>query len=297
MAADYIEISNSAACGRFFHPHAMPEALLVLSINHISAGYGNRQVLSDLSVQFATGRVTALAGPNGCGKSTLLKAIMGFVALSEGEILLDTEPVNMIGRRALARRVSYLPQEAHCPDYMTLGELVELGGYARRSLLGGPSDEERKLYREVLEIVGLTPETSRPVSSLSGGQRQRAWVAMVLAQNTDMILMDEPVNHLDIKYQYTVLDLIRRLSHQYGKTVAVVLHDINLTAAFADDVVMLKNGKVLASGSVETVITAENMQTVFDIPADIFSHKNRLVCQPYPSEGSMLIADKRCEQV
>ncbi|MBC8719769.1 ABC transporter ATP-binding protein [Ochrobactrum sp. Marseille-Q0166] len=262
----------------------MPEANLVLSIHNISAGYGGRPVLTDLSVQFAAGRVTALAGPNGCGKSTLLKAIMGFVPVSDGRILLNDESVSDIGRRALARRLSYLPQEAHCPDYVTLGELVEMGGYALRSLLGGPSDEDRRLYRDVLEIVGLSAEASRPVSSLSGGQRQRAWVAMVLAQNTDIILMDEPVNHLDVKYQYAVLDLVRKLSQQYGKTVLVVLHDINLTATFADDVVMLKDGQIRAAGCVEDVINAANIEMVFDISADVFTRKGRMICQPFPVE-------------
>ncbi len=257
---------------------------MVLSVHNISAGYGAQPVLSDLSVQFTAGRVTALVGPNGCGKSTLLKVIMDFLPVTSGRVLLGGQRLQAIGRRELARRLSYLPQEAHCPDYMTLGELVELGGYARRPLLGGPSADERKLYREVLEIVGLSDEAPRYVNSLSGGQRQRAWVAMVLAQNTDIILMDEPVNHLDVKYQYAVLDLVRSLSKQYGKTILVVLHDINLTATFADDVVMLKSGQVVAAGNVGDTITAANMDAVFDIPADVFIRKGRAVCQPYPLE-------------
>ncbi|CDG20726.1 ABC transporter related protein [Xenorhabdus poinarii G6] len=254
----------------------------MLTAKNITATYGHKTVLHDLSVGFAQGRITALVGSNGCGKSTLLKSIMGFIPLKSGEILLEGKPIAGIGRKALARKIAYLPQECHCPDYMTLGELIELAATGRHSLFGGASARDRKLFREVLDIVGLADKASSQVSALSGGQRQRAWVAMVLAQDTDIILMDEPVNHLDIKYQYTVLKLIRDLSLQHGKTIVVVLHDLNLTTTFADDVVMLNTGNVVAAGAVSQTITVDNIQRVFDIPADIFSYNGSLICQPYP---------------
>jgi ABC-type cobalamin/Fe3+-siderophores transport system ATPase subunit len=253
---------------------------VLLDVRGITAGYANQLILRDLSANFAKARLTALVGPNGCGKSTLLKAIMGFLPVSTGEIAFGGRLTRDIGRRELARQIAYLPQENRCPDYMTLGELVELAGYARQSLAGGPSERDRKLFREALEIVGLADLAHQPVNALSGGQRQRAWIAMVLAQDTDVILMDEPVNHLDIKYQYTVLALVRELSVQHGKTVVTVLHDLNLASSFADDVIMLRSGKVIAAGPVETTITAPNVEAVFDLPADVFSRDGRLVCLP-----------------
>ncbi len=254
----------------------------MLTVNNITTSYGKKTVLRDLSVTFSQGRITALVGPNGCGKSTLLKSIMGFVPLSSGEILLQGKPIARIRRRVLARQMSYLPQECHCPDYMTLGELIELAGYGRTSLFAGPSARDRELFRQVLEIVGLADKASVQVNALSGGMRQRAWVAMVLAQDTDIILMDEPVNHLDIKYQYAVLKLIRALSRQHGKTIIVVLHDLNLAMTFADHVAMLNDGQLIATGGVSEIITTDNIQQVFGIPTAIFSHNGSLICQPYP---------------
>ena len=132
---------------------------------------------------------------------------------------------------------------------MTLGELIELAGYARYGLAGGPTERDRALFAEALKTVGLEDKAKAQVNTLSGGQRQRAFIAMVLAQDTDVILMDEPVNHLDMKYQYAVLSLVRELTDRHGKTVIVVLHDLNLASTFADDVIMLKAGRVLASGA------------------------------------------------
>ncbi|MEI2384351.1 ABC transporter ATP-binding protein [Breoghania sp. JC706] len=252
----------------------------MLEARNVVASYGKTRVLNRLSVGFATGRLTALVGPNGCGKSTLLKAIMGFVPVQSGEVTLAGVPLGRIGRRGLARRIAYLPQESHCPDYMTLGELVELAGYARYSLIGGPSARDRKLFAHALETVGLADMANRQVNALSGGQRQRAFIAMVLAQDAETVLMDEPVNHLDMKYQYAVLDLVRELTEIHGKTVVTVLHDLNLTTTFADDVVMMREGRIEAAGAVAETVTAEAVSRVFGLESDIFVRDGRLVCLP-----------------
>ncbi|MGL3606761.1 ABC transporter ATP-binding protein [Rhizobium sp. G187] len=252
----------------------------MLEARNVTAGYGEMPVLQGLSAAFARGRVTALVGPNGCGKSTLLKAIMGFVPVSAGEIEIENQAIRGLARRTLAQRLSYLPQESHCPDYMTLGELIELAGHARYTLAGGPSEKDRALFRQSLEIVGLKDKAHCQVNALSGGQRQRAFIAMVLAQDTEVILMDEPVNHLDIKYQYAVLSLIRELSVRHGKTIVVVLHDLNLAAAFADDVVMLRAGRVVAAGPVASTITETTIARVFDLETEVFVRDGRLVCLP-----------------
>lgn len=251
-----------------------------LSVSNLTASYGPQPVLAGVSVRFAPGRLTVLAGPNGCGKSTLLKAIMGFLPRAQGVIELDGKSVDGLGRRILARRVAYLPQECVCPDYMTVGELVELSGHSRYALLGGSSERDRALFREALKTVGLADDVDRHVNTLSGGQRQRAWIAMVLAQDTDVILLDEPVNHLDVKFQYAVLGLVRSIAAHQGKTVVVVVHDLNLAATFADDIVMLNAGRIVAAGPVREAMTAANIERAFDIKSDIVENEGRLVCLP-----------------
>lgn len=254
----------------------------MLACDNLTVSYASAAppVLSALSVRFAEGRLTALVGPNGCGKSTLLKAIMGFLRPSAGRITLDGRPLEAMSRRARARRIAYLPQENHCPDYLSLAELVELGGYARYSLFGGPTERDRQAFRQALVTVGLDGMGPVQVNALSGGQRQRAWIAMVLAQDADIVLLDEPVNHLDLRYQYAVLELVRELTVGLGKTVVSVLHDLNLTAAFADETTMLRDGRLVASGPTGSVITPANVARVFDVDADIFARDDRLVCLP-----------------
>lgn len=252
----------------------------MLTVENITATYGSHPVLSRVSAEFSQGQLTALVGPNGCGKSTLLKAIMGFVPTPQGAVRLHGENIRDLSRRAIALRMAYLPQENTCPEYMTLGELIEIAGYARYSLFGGPSADDRQLFADALDTVGLTGLAHRQVNRLSGGQRQRAWIAMVLAQNAEVILLDEPVNHLDVKYQYAVLSLVRTLTRRFGKTVVIVLHDLNLTTAFADSVAMMKDGQIIAAGPVAQTVTADTVANVFDLSADVFCHSGRLVCLP-----------------
>ncbi|MDF1791228.1 MAG: ABC transporter ATP-binding protein [Thalassobaculaceae bacterium] len=263
----------------------------MLASHDLTVSYGpdSRPVLHALSVAFARERFTALVGPNGCGKSTLLKAIMGFLKPWAGRVTLDGAPLVGMPRRELARRIAYLPQENFCPDHIRLGELVELGGYARYAMFGGPSDADRRLFEAALATVGLDGMGSVRVSAMSGGQRQRAWLAMVLAQDADTILLDEPVNHLDLKYQYQILDLVHTLTRR-GKTVVAVLHDLNLTAAFADAVVMLKDGAVVAEGPTAEAVTTETVRRVFDFEADVFERDGRLVCLPLNRPGASDIA-------
>nr|WP_319531787.1 ABC transporter ATP-binding protein [uncultured Cohaesibacter sp.] len=181
----------------------------------------------------------------------------------------------------MAQQIAYLPQENHCPDYITLGELVELGGYSRFSLLSGPKAHDRSVFQKALDTVGLSGMENRQVNSLSGGQRQRAWIAMVLAQDTETILLDEPV-----KSSGPQIPVRRARSGQHpsprseGKTVIAVLHDLNLTATYADDVLVLRDGRSIAAGPIADTLTGETIEEAFGLEADIFSRDRRLVCLP-----------------
>ncbi|WP_343565088.1 ABC transporter ATP-binding protein [Kiloniella sp. b19] len=262
----------------------------MLKVRNISVRYDKTFVLQELDTEFKTGRLTALIGPNGCGKSTLLKAMMDFLPLETGEVLLNDHNIRKLSRKQMAREMAYLPQECQCPDYMTVGELVELAGYARYAFGSGPSKRDRELFADALATVGLADQASQQVNKLSGGQRQRAWIAMVLAQNTNLVLLDEPVNHLDMKYQYAVLDLVKKLCRERGKTVIVVLHDLNLAAAFADEVLMMNAGRIIAKGSTDTTITDHNVRSTFGLDADIFNHNGRLVCLPCEIAGETVLS-------
>nr|WP_172329491.1 ABC transporter ATP-binding protein [Mangrovicoccus sp. HB161399] len=249
------------------------------------AGYGRTDVLGGVSLQVAPGRLTALVGPNGSGKSSLLRAVMGFLPVRAGTVRLDGRPLAGMARREMARRIAYLPQENACPDYMTLGELVELGGHARRGLMSGPSGRDRAVFAAALGQVGLGGMGHLQVNALSGGQRQRGWIALVLAQDAPWLLLDEPVNHLDVKYQYEILRLARSLAAS-GRSVVAVLHDLSLAAAFADDLVMMRDGKVLAAGPLREVLTAGAVRAAFGIEAEVFERGDRLVCLPDPAAAA-----------
>lgn len=258
----------------------------MLEIDEATLRIGGRLVLDRFAMRARAGRLTALVGPNGCGKSTLLKAVMGFLPLAAGTVRLDGAPIRVLSRPALARRVAYLPQENHCPDYLSVGDLVELGAYARHGLFGGPDAADRARFQAALKTVGLAGLAARPVNALSGGQRQRAWIALVLAQDAEVLLLDEPVNHLDMTYQYEVLALVRDLTRWQGRTMVCVLHDLNLASAFADDLVMMAEGRAAVAGPVEAVLTAPHVRAVFGVEAEIFRHHGRSLCLPHlPGEA------------
>ncbi len=267
----------------------------MLSCCNISSGYGkNSQVFFGLNLNFEPNRFTVLLGANGCGKSTLLKTIMGFLPLSQGKILLNDINVRSIKPKKLAKKISYLPQHLHCPDYLTVGELVELGRYAnlKESVFGAINKQERDYFIYCLEQVGLQDMASIAVNSLSGGQKQRAWIAMVLAQDSDIILLDEPVNHLDPNYQYSILSLVRKIRIDNNKTVIVVLHDLNQACVFADNACLLKQGQVIANGTVTQSLTADNIKISFDFDIVPIEHQSHRFCLPQTQSYQTNATDK-----
>lgn len=231
---------------------------------------GKTVIVHELDLHIAAGSITALVGPNGCGKSTLLRGISRLLKPLTGSVHLDGREVHTMKARDLAKRLGILPQSPSAPEGLTVHELVAQGRYPHQSWLQQWSRDDEKIVHEALEITNLTLFADRPVDTLSGGQRQRAWIAMALAQQTDVLLLDEPTTYLDLAYQMDVLDLLDDLNQQ-GRTIVMVLHDLNQAARYADTVVALRGGQIVVQGDPEHVMTPENIRQVFGLHAEVIT--------------------------
>lgn len=239
--------------------------MTLLTAERLRLGYGDATVVHDLDLTVPEGRVTAIVGPNGCGKSTLLRGLSRLLRPQDGRVLLDGQDLHRLPTKQVARSLALLPQNPVVPEGITVGELVARGRHPHHGLLRQWTREDDAVVAEALELTGTTHLVSREVAELSGGQRQRVWIALVLAQRTDLLLLDEPTSFLDIAHQVEVLDLVRDLSVDRGTTVVMVLHDLAMAARYADHLVALRNGHVVAQGSPREVVTAETVCDVFGI--------------------------------
>ena len=239
-----------------------------LSIEQLSVSYGDKRILQDLSLEIPQGKITALIGPNGCGKSTLLKSIARILKPEKGRVLLQGEDLHQLDTRTVARKLALLPQAPITPEGVTITELVGYGRAPWGSRWGRLTEQDQQIVCQSLQQVGLQDLADRPATALSGGQRQRAWIAMILAQKTDLVLLDEPTTWLDISHQIELLKLMRELN-QGGKTIVVVLHDLNQAARYCDELVVLKQGQLQHQGTPEAVLTQQLLQEVFDLEAQI----------------------------
>lgn len=247
----------------------------------LTFGYGPSRILQEIDFTVPSGAMTVLVGPNGCGKSTLLKALGRIVVPQGGQVLLDGTPIHARPTRDVARHLALLPQGPMAPEGLTVRELVAQGRYPHQSFLRQWSPEDTKAIDHALDLTALQPLADRPVTSLSGGQRQRAWIAMVLAQETDLILLDEPTTFLDLKVQIDVMTCLAAIARA-GRTLVVVLHELNIAAAFADHLVMMRDGAIVAKGAPAQVMTAANLRAVFDLDAQVITDPTtgRPVCLP-----------------
>lgn len=250
--------------------NTLPDTTFQLS--DVSFHVPGRTLLHPLSLTFPAGKVTGLIGHNGSGKSTLLKMLGRHQPPSEGDILLDGQPLASWNSKAFARRVAYLPQQLPQAEGMTVRELVAIGRYPWHGALGRFGVADREKVEEAIGLVGLKPLAHRLVDSLSGGERQRAWIAMLVAQDSRCLLLDEPTSALDIAHQVDVLTLIHRLSQQRGLTVIAVLHDINMAARYCDYLVALRGGEKIAEGTPETLMQAQILEQIYGIPMGILPH-------------------------
>lgn len=242
-----------------------------IDVRALSLSYGKVVVLQSLSLPIERGKITVLAGPNGCGKSTLLRAIRRLHKPTAGGIFLEEVDISRLGDKALARQIGLLAQSPSAPEDMTVEELVRLGRYPHQSMLQPWSPDDASALESAMAGTGVSALRHRRLGSLSGGQLQRVWIAMVLAQQTDVVCLDEPVNHLDMAHQLDCLDLVRQLKNAFGRTVVLVLHDLNLAARYADHLVFLHDGAIAAFGKPEDLMTAETIASVFGVEARVIT--------------------------
>jgi iron complex transport system ATP-binding protein len=236
----------------------------------LTLGYDQRVVAEGLDVVIPDGSFTVIVGPNACGKSTLLKALARLLKPKAGTVFLDGAPISGYGAKQVAHRLGMLPQNPIAPNGITVGDLVARGRYAHQTLLRQWSREDEAIVGEALRLTETHELSGRFVAELSGGQRQRVWLAMVLAQQTPIMLLDEPTTFLDIAHQVEVLDLCADL-HETGRTLVAVLHDLNLACRYADHLIAMRAGRIVAEGHPSTVVTADLVQQVFGLQCRVIT--------------------------
>ncbi|MEV0092432.1 ABC transporter ATP-binding protein [Streptomyces sp. NPDC050738] len=251
-----------------------------LAARELTLAYDDRVVVEDLELAVPDGRVTVIVGPNACGKSTTLRALGRLLKPRGGAVLLDGVELARIPTKKIAQTIGLLPQSPVAPEAITVADLVARGRQPHQSWWQQWSEADERAVTDAMERTDVAELASRSVDELSGGQRQRVWIAMALAQETDLLLLDEPTTFLDISHQVEVLDLVRQLNHERGRTVVAVLHDLNQAARYADHLVAMKAGRVVAEGHPKEVVTAELVRDVFGLEA---------VVVPDPVTGSPLV--------
>lgn len=244
---------------------------MMLQVRNLKVSYGATVIVDGIDLDVPQGGVTTLIGPNGCGKSTLLRATAGLIACDHGTVTLNGVDTAKLKRREIARQLAVLPQTPVAPEGLTVRDLVSRGRHPHQSWLRQASAEDARAVDAVMELTNIAEFADRPLERLSGGQRQRAWIAMVLAQDTPLVFLDEPTTYLDLSHSVEVLSLVRRLADQEGRTVLMVLHDLNLAARYSDQLIVMQRGEVQAVGAPAEVVTESLLSRVFDLPAVVAS--------------------------
>lgn len=217
----------------------------VFKAENLVAGYDKRTVVNNVSITIPSGKISVVLGANASGKSTLLKTLVRLIKPTAGKVTLDGKSIGKIPSKQLAQTVGLLPQSPIVPEGIAVADLVGRGRFLHQSFLKGWSKEDAKAVADALDIMGIADLANRNIDELSGGQRQRVWIAMALAQQTDILILDEPTTFLDITYQVEILDLLTDLNQKYGTTIVMVLHDINLSARYADHIFVMRGGRLL----------------------------------------------------
>ncbi|GIO35553.1 iron-dicitrate ABC transporter ATP-binding protein [Paenibacillus antibioticophila] len=229
------------------------------------AGYDHKTVIHGIDLVIPSNKISVIIGANGCGKSTLLKTLARLIKPISGQVTVDGKPIGKIPPKKLARIIGMLPQSPIVPEGISVADLVGRGRFPHQSMFSGWSKKDYEAVAEAMEIMNITEFANHDIDELSGGQRQRVWIAMALAQQTDILFLDEPTTFLDITYQVEILDLLTDLNRKHGTTIMMVLHDINLSARYADHIFAMHEGKLVAEGTPSEVITSTMVKDIFGL--------------------------------
>lgn len=244
----------------------------MIKIRDLKVQYDKKVVIENLSLTIAEKKITTIIGPNGCGKSTLLKAISKNLSIAGGDVIIEGKPLKSYPTKGLAKAMAMLPQGPKVPSDVSVSELVGFGRYPFVPFGRRFQKEDYAMVNWALDKTDMRRLRCRKVNSLSGGERQRAWIAMALAQEPRILLLDEPTTYLDIAHQFETLELIKEIGHKTDMTIVMVLHDINQAARYSDEVIVLKEGHLMAQGTPEEVIHEGTMREVFSLEGDFFIH-------------------------
>lgn len=261
--------SEKEAFQKLVTARLLQESEPALEARDLSVGYDKKIVIPSMAVSIPKGKITTIIGPNGCGKSTLLKALARVIPHETGTILINGQPMESLQTTEIARQMALLPQGPQAPAGLKVEDLVSYGRYPYQKGLGRLSAQDYEIIHKAMEQTGTLELKDRSIDELSGGQRQRVWIAMCLAQDTPIILLDEPTAYLDMAHQLEILQLLEKLNRQEHKTIALVIHDLNLAARFSDWMIAMRNGRVLHEGNASAVMTAPVLREVFSLEAYI----------------------------
>lgn len=236
---------------------------------NLVSGYDKKMILHNVSLSIPSNQISVIIGSNACGKSTLLKTLSRLIKPKSGEVLLDNKEISLMPPKQLARTIGLLPQSPIVPDGVVVSDLVGRGRFPHQGPFGTWRPEDYTAVSEAMEMMGIIELADRNIDELSGGQRQRVWIAMALAQQTDILFLDEPTTFLDITYQIEILDLLKDLNEKYGLTIVMVLHDINLSARYADYIFAMKDGEIINEGAPDSIITEALIKKSFNLDCKI----------------------------
>ena len=255
----------------------------VIQTDSLTLSYGDRIIINELDLNIPKGEITVFIGANGCGKSTLLQSIARLLKPKSGSVLLSGSDIAKLPTKEVARKMAMLPQSPVPPEGLTVLQLVKQGRYPHQSWLKQWSKRDEEIVEKALEATGLTDFKDRQVDELSGGQRQRAWIAMTLAQDTDIILLDEPTTYLDMAHQIEILDLLYELNANEGRTIVMVLHDLNLSCRYAHNIIAIRDQTIYAQGKPEDIISCGLVRDVFGMDCQISTDPifGTPLCIPY----------------
>lgn len=254
-----------------------------ISTKNLNISYGNLDIVKDLNLDIPKGKITTIIGSNGCGKSTILKTIARIIQAKSGGIFVNNINIKEQSPKDLAKVMAVLPQSPQAPSGLTVEELIAYGRFPHQKGFGKMRKEDEDIVTWALQSTGIEEFRERPIEALSGGQRQRAWIAMALAQQTEILILDEPTTYLDLAHQLEILKLLEELNKKQGTTIVMVIHELNNAARFADHMIGVKKGKVVCQGTAHEVMTKENLKELFNIDAEIVEdpRNNKPVCLTY----------------